>query len=924
MQRKLTMMKGAFLLIGLLIAFNKGYAGGVVANWTLASTSGFPSTMLPGNTYTLPLILTNTDATRPLTITKLQLTDAPAGLALPGDNNCDNTVLTPGQSCSFNATYVPQAPGRFTLQIQLASFGYVWKKTNQSIYLNVASPNVVTALSSTTTAVALSPSQTLRIMVHNDGAAVTANDVTIVPPPEFNGSFIPGNCSQIAPGEGCELVITTTESLPPNLSGVFTIEGRNTTPLTVHYTTDASADSSVVAQSLNFAQPGMGNLVVLNQGSTPISISSLSLGAGISGVSGGTIPPECTNLNPGASCSIPFSATQDAYGSAVATIQYQTQGDATAHTAVTTVSVADTTLAINSGETIEVGSTQGVFGVYNTGKFNWHNPVITADTNDSWLGLTYNCQDVLPENACSVSYTINQTIVNDGGSVITATGTNAITTTENFLPPALSIAIDGEPNDQHLEYRAVRVSNLSANSQTLQSVSSNISNAGLEFCDATASNCENNPHYATTCTTNLTLARDSSCLLWYRVLPSVPIETPQTATLWITLSVNGSNISIDKFITATYKNNLYVGGSFSSAGAGTTSISTNGIAAWSGNTWSALENGMGTSTVKALALFDGDLYAGGAFANMGGVTVSNVARWNGTAWEGLAAGVSGGTVPSVNTLLGSDTDHALYVGGSFDTAGSITVGSIARWTDTGWASLSTGVAAVQSSITSVNALARMGNCLYVGGFFSVVSHASLSTPGSYLACWNVANSSWSNVDGPDSVVKALAVFPNSTGGDALYVGGDFTTVASMSNTGHIASYDGSSWAAVGQGVDGSVNALAPAYGGLYLGGLFNSVFSNESANTAEKIARWLSTTSTWDTSADLSSVATSWITSVDAFATMGNTLYVGGYFSNAESLYNIALWDNDLQQWTTPMNLQVGGPVSALLIAPSLSLSASN
>ncbi len=41
--------------------------------------------------------------------------------------------------------------------------------------------------------------------------------------------------------------------------------------------------------------------------------------------------------------------------------------------------------------------------------------------------------------------------------------------------------------------------------------------------------------------------------------------------------------------------------------------------------------------VFALAMWGGNLYAGGAFTNAGGVTANCIAKWNGSTWEALRA-----------------------------------------------------------------------------------------------------------------------------------------------------------------------------------------------------------------------------------------------------------------------------------------------
>src|SRR2546426_3380503 len=78
-------------------------------------------------------------------------------------------------------------------------------------------------------------------------------------------------------------------------------------------------------------------------------------------------------------------------------------------------------------------------------------------------------------------------------------------------------------------------------------------------------------------------------------------------------------------------------------------------------------------------------------------------------------------------------------------------------------------------------------------------------------------------------VLALAV-----SGSDLYAGGEFTT-AGGSAANYIAKWNGSSWAALGSGIDsGLVSALAVSGSDLYAGGYFGSA----GGSAANSIAKW--------------------------------------------------------------------------------------
>ena len=172
--------------------------------------------------------------------------------------------------------------------------------------------------------------------------------------------------------------------------------------------------------------------------------------------------------------------------------------------------------------------------------------------------------------------------------------------------------------------------------------------------------------------------------------------------------------------------------------------------------------------------------------------------------------------------------------------------------------------------------------LYIGGTFT----AAGNTIATNIAQWN--GSSWSALgSGMNNVVSALAV-----SGSTLYAGGLFTTAGSATAN-YIAQWNGSNWSALGSGMGGtypSVSALAVSGSTLYAGGDFTTAGSDTNANN---IAQWNG--SSW-------SALGSGILGVDedgdgpyvnALAVSGSTLYVGGDFTTAggSAANNIAQWN---------------------------------
>jgi hypothetical protein len=141
------------------------------------------------------------------------------------------------------------------------------------------------------------------------------------------------------------------------------------------------------------------------------------------------------------------------------------------------------------------------------------------------------------------------------------------------------------------------------------------------------------------------------------------------------------------------------------------------------------------------------------------------------------------------------------------------------------------------------------------------------------------------VQGTDGHVYAMAVDANGH----VYVGGDFRVAGTVAAN-HIAKWDGSTWSALGSGVDGEVRALATIGTDVYVGG----TFATAGGVTVNNIAKWDG--SEWS---HLGSGVEGPVPSrndashVMALTVMGTDLYAGGSFTTAGGMpaANIARWD---------------------------------
>ncbi len=351
----------------------------------------------------------------------------------------------------------------------------------------------------------------------------------------------------------------------------------------------------------------------------------------------------------------------------------------------------------------------------------------------------------------------------------------------------------------------------------------------------------------------------------------------------------GSGVNSRVNALALYGNTLYVGGDFLTAGG----LPAQGIAQFNTVTqqWSTVGGSVLTSAnavkVNALTVDPyGNLYMGGYFTSVGGVSAMNVAMWNGSAWSALGHGL-GDTTMEVYSLWASSSSD-VYAGGNFTVLYVPYVSAgVAHWNGSSWSGLGGGT--YNSTYRSVNAVTVYGSQVYIGGDFTTVTD-STDHAVNYIAVWNTGTTTWSTLGGGmDASIYTLAL-------DALghvYAGGQFNH-ADGSSMGKISVWNGSFWHVVSTsstpGMDNDVSALYIQGNYLYAGGSFIVA----GGYIANRVARWDITNSGW------LALGSSVNSAINALAVSGNTLYAGGFFISAggEPAAGVARWDELSNNWT--------------------------
>lgn len=375
-----------------------------------------------------------------------------------------------------------------------------------------------------------------------------------------------------------------------------------------------------------------------------------------------------------------------------------------------------------------------------------------------------------------------------------------------------------------------------------------------------------------------------------------------------TFTTNGADDQVNA-IVPDGTGGFYIGGEFDSV-QGSPAV---GIARWNGSSWTALGSGI-NGQINAIAVSGNDVYVGGSFnvAVTGGMA-RNIAKWDGSTWTPLGAGLGGGThvVRSVTVYGGN-----VYIGGSFNTADGSPASGIVKWDGAAYSSLPIVASEVRSLVVN-------NGSLYAGGFVALTVSASIGIVKfdgtNWTSLGTAANTNVTSIafSGSDMyVVGDIRLTGQSNSQVAKYGGTAWTPMGSFSGFlnavalhngevfaggsidgfNNITRWNGTSWVALGTGINGGtsigerVMALASIGGTLYVGGNYTSA----GGQGAQNISRYASGTWTPFSGTGLDSAA-------NAIAVSGKDVYVGGAFGSAGPLTanRIAKWDSVANTWST-------------------------
>ncbi len=249
---------------------------------------------------------------------------------------------------------------------------------------------------------------------------------------------------------------------------------------------------------------------------------------------------------------------------------------------------------------------------------------------------------------------------------------------------------------------------------------------------------------------------------------------------------------------------------------------------------------------------------------------------------------------------------ALYVGGDFTSVAGAPAKALARRRSGGWEAVGSGpLPLLGLGQGRVEALAAFSN----GSAPALFAAINDDNAGNFeLGAWD--GSSWTSMGGGSGAIHALEVYDDGSG-SALYVGGEFTSVGTLSGANSIARWTPAGWSLVGSGVSGGAapavldftihdDGSGPA---LVVAGRF----TNAGGVAGSCVARW---NGSWST---FSGTFSNEVRAVASFNDgSGARIYAGGSFSASGGIGAANLVRRNGSTWSALPSLSSSSAVLTL------------
>ena len=325
---------------------------------------------------------------------------------------------------------------------------------------------------------------------------------------------------------------------------------------------------------------------------------------------------------------------------------------------------------------------------------------------------------------------------------------------------------------------------------------------------------------------------------------------------------------------------LYATGSFTTNGVSGGSQ----IARWDGSAWNEVGGGFQANYSNVITVFQGDLIAGGYFSSAGNVAgTEKLARWDGTAWHSMDA-QSSSFLNSIWDLAVYDdgTGEQLFVAGNYvDLNGNPALDHIASWDGTSYSAVGGTIGGAVPLIVLDLHVADLGagNLLYAGGrFLTIGGGAALNVASWDGSAWSALGDGLSRSSGTAQIIHMTAWDDGS--GMALYAGGTFNRSGAAVISQNVAKWDGTQWTSMGDGFGSTVQELVVFDDGTGEALYALGNFTDSGPTPVNHIAKWNGTK--WEAVGD--GVDGNAFGAFVYDAGEGPALHIGGSFTTASGL----------------------------------------
>ncbi|MBN2572098.1 MAG: T9SS type A sorting domain-containing protein [Ignavibacteriales bacterium] len=227
--------------------------------------------------------------------------------------------------------------------------------------------------------------------------------------------------------------------------------------------------------------------------------------------------------------------------------------------------------------------------------------------------------------------------------------------------------------------------------------------------------------------------------------------------------------------------------------------------------------------IRTIAIKDTNIYVGGYFTKIGGLNKNKIAKLHsitGIVDENWNPNPSYNTDELTISSITIDNNN-IYVGGCFSSIGGLSKNNLAKLNNT------TGAAdenwspepnCPRYSVKDITSIAITNNSIFVGGDFTHIGLQKRNYIAKLDKNYGISDSNWNPFAG--DVVNAIAIFDSN-----IYIGGNFSSIGgiAVNNLAKISKFSGQADSLWNPYVNGSIFTIAMDIEHLFVGGYFTNI-----------------------------------------------------------------------------------------------------